>query len=872
MAADTLELAPPESEVPSISNFNAIVRLEIMRMSDDGLSIEDSTIELVPTVFGDHDSEFTQFRDLAGLVAIGLLIRLVLAPWTSVTIDFNVWSQVAVRGMQSVGLYDLTGFSYPPLYGYWASALGVITHIFGLPPTFWGQQFVDPLQKAYLVFGNGVTTPIGTLLLKLPMIGADLATGWCLWRATFRLGATPTEARTVFLWWFLNPIAIYESSVQGQIDPLAALAIGLIILAVAEESWALVGVALTLGVAAKLLPGFYLFPVIGYLWGQGSNNRLRHYAELFLSGAVSFAILVIPVLGGGLIENLFTRTSVSTGLGGVGLTGLLHLPFETSWLNFLQTNSVMTSKLILLSQIAVAVFAGIRCARSPRFGTFVTSSIFMMAFVLLTNPVTNPQYLLWGIPFIVLGVSGLIGSERRYRFSLITFAIAVFVYQWGLVGVSSYFAPASIYLGWPKVSWVFAEQSFLRSWNGPSWLPPNWDDRMGYLGTMGVVVALIVVTITALRTRANSLDNDQCARASMIRFLKPRRGYCMFAFATVVVIIEIIALVGPGIEGRPIMKATLSSIASAQPMATVSGTADPNIRVTAFPVNDARSISHIVVFQDGQYPYQGASVASVLGVEQDLVNRLARIDPRVTISFADTRQWGQLMSQSGSAAHTLVVDVAGVLPRPIYSTKGHGPLISWLRSGGRMVFAGDAPGYYSVTPGAEFLTLVKRQLVLSSAVEIVGTQYLIPANARSYSNWDRPPSPVNSSLGTALGTTYTQSVSSLVIRGIQADGGAILGHVGDGVTSEAYIPVGAGGVLAFGGVADGYAVAPLDFDIARLVATNWFAHVGSSFATNTMTKSVRHLTLSALRMAPTIEIVATNPNLPLWIWVREIRL
>lgn len=844
-----------------------------MRVPDDGLIIEDSTTELVPTDIGDDVIEVAHFRDLIDLIVIGLTIRLVFAPWTSITNDFDVWWQTTVRAMQGIGLYSLTGFTYPPLYGYWASAVGVIAHLFRLSPSFWGHQLTNPLQTAYLVFGNVVTTPLGTLLLKLPMIGADLATGWCLWRASFRLGATSNEARTVFLWWFLNPLVIFESSIHGQIDPLAALAVGLVILGVAEESWAFVGAALTLGVAAKLLPGFLLFPVVGYLWGQGSTDRLRRYAHLIFGGVASFAILVIPVLGRGLVENVFTRTSVSGNLDGVGLTGLLHLPFEASLLNSLQNNSIILSKFILLGQIAVGVFVCLRTAQSPRFVTFVTSSLALMTIILLTNPVTNPQYLLWALPIIVLGASGLIGSMHRYRNSLVTIAIASLVYLWGLFGVSDFFSTSSMYLGFPSASFVLAEQKFLRTTNGPNWLLPNWDDRMQFVGTIGVIIALISVTLTALRARTTSMDNDQAALMSMRRRLKPRRGYGILVSATMVVIIELIALVGPQIEGIPIMKATLSSIAFAQPMVTVSGTADPNIRVTTFPVNDARSISNIVVFQDGRYPYQGASVASVLGVEQDLVNRLARIDPKVTISFVDTRQWEQLMSQSGSTAHTLVVDVAGDLPRSIYSTKGQGPLVPWLRSGGRMVFAGDAAGYYSVTTGSQFLTSVKnKKAVLSAAVKVVGTRYLIPANTRFASNWNRQPSPVNSKLGTALGTVYTQSVSSFVIRGIRADAGTILGHVGEGVTSEAYIPVRAGGVVAFGGVADGDAVAQLDFDIVRLVATNWFAHVGSRFATITMTRSVRHLTLSALTKASTMEIVATNPNLPLWIWVRQIRL
>src|SRR5437867_1891806 len=57
-------------------------------------------------------------RVCAWTAYIGLMIRYVLAPFTSWPHDVATWQGVAAGSMHHLSLYQRPGFSYPPMWGY----------------------------------------------------------------------------------------------------------------------------------------------------------------------------------------------------------------------------------------------------------------------------------------------------------------------------------------------------------------------------------------------------------------------------------------------------------------------------------------------------------------------------------------------------------------------------------------------------------------------------------------------------------------------------------------------------------------------------------------------------------------------------------
>ena len=207
---------------PQKENFGNRLDEELLQgssLSTDGLS-RDAL----------HQS-LTGFRSTSVPVIFGLLLRLLLAPFTSLQPDVAVWWQATDNAMHGLGLYQLPGFSYPPLYGYWTLAVGGIAHIFGVAPHALGGLSDRYSFLGKFSIGSIVTTPWGTLIFKIPMIVSDLGTGWCVWRIALKMGGSERQARRAFYWWFFNPLVIFVSSVHGQIDSLAALGIAAAILA-----------------------------------------------------------------------------------------------------------------------------------------------------------------------------------------------------------------------------------------------------------------------------------------------------------------------------------------------------------------------------------------------------------------------------------------------------------------------------------------------------------------------------------------------------------------------------------------------------------------------------------------------------------------
>ena len=822
-------------------------------------------LEISSEVRADHDRGAARFADLRIPIIVGLLIRFIVAPFTSLPGDVAVWWQAAAHATQGVGLYQFPGFSYPPLYGYWALSVGSVVHLFGASPGLLGSVTTHVTSPLYKALGSVVTTPIGTLLFKLPMIAADLGTGWCIWRLSFKLGASTRQARSAFLWWFFNPLVIVVSAVHGQIDSIASLAIALALLAAAEETWALAGAALAFGVAVKLVPGFLFLPFVGYIVGTSVKDRYRSLVR-FVSGAfIGGVILIGPVLGHNFVQDVFTRESVTgIGIGGLGLAGLLNLPALSGVLSWVSVHLVDINRLILVVEMLVSLGVGYWCSQGRRISALVMGSMITMLAVLVLNPVTNPQYLLWVLPVAAVGAVGLLQGRLYFRISLGLMAVAGIGYLIGSFGWGTFLAPSAKYLGWPSPALINSQLSYLGRVGGPGWLPHSPRGQIHLAVCVVALCAMACLAVTFFKGRAPLEAGPTRASAPY-----PRSGVSLLRVIIAILLVEAVSLLGPRLTVAPTFSAARVNVSAASSQIKVTNESRTRLRVVAFRVSSAAGVHQILFYRSQVRPDVGAVDASVVGTYQNLAAELNVVAPGVRLTMVDAQQLAAAVANRSTPKGTLIVDVSGTLPNTVWGPGGSGNLVPWLEGGGLLAFAGAVPGRYSVGKGV-ISTVVDGKSVLSPHMVGVRNGILLPAGVVGSTDLSHTPATRQSGWSAALGTSYVSDTVPIFSRAVIANGGAVLGRTSHGLTSEAFIPRGQGGVLAFAGNAFAIQTGLISTDLARLVATNWFSHSGYVAQKSTDASSI-FLRVPTKSKDSAIEVVLFDSSSPTGLWTRALK-
>lgn len=294
--------------------------------------------------------------------------------------EFASYAVVEMR--KGFGFYDVLPSLSPsdPLY----RALGPTE--LNYPPLAWLAPVVfrfifRPLMNPALdhqIFTNvealfGSTQLMWHLLvLKLPLLLADLATAWFL---TFFF-ANSKEKATAFLAWLFNPITLYASFAVGQIDiwpVLVTVAAGVFL---ARNRPSVAALLLGLGGGYKLFPLLLLLPT-ALLFGKDHFEK----AKLVLIGVTAYLAVVLP----------FALTSP-------GFRAYSLLTPQTDKMLFAK---VMVSGDQFLSLFVVGFFALTLLCTYARRQYWM---IFWAAALLLLLSVTHyhPQWFLWVTPWLII--------------------------------------------------------------------------------------------------------------------------------------------------------------------------------------------------------------------------------------------------------------------------------------------------------------------------------------------------------------------------------------------------------------------------------------------------------------------------------------
>ena len=390
---------------------------------------------------------------------IGLLVRLLLAPWTSYPYDTYPFYGAVVGSLAGIGPYGNVLFPSPPLF----SAI--------IYPFFWTiSHFMDPasfgtfapsmieLSRATGMTVPFITAPVFNMVLKLPLIIGDALVGLTIYRSV-NGRAGEALAEKAFLVWFLNPLVIFVSSVHGQFDVLAAYCALVGVLSFGDRRFLMSGAALGLGVLLKLFPA-YLVISLGLILLSSMINGLREgrkaeslrpLTSFVLGGALSL-LTVLPFLisSSSFLEYIFRRGTYSSvggmnmwfispllsKMGGEGVSGGGAIPLGTA---LLVLGFVLT--------VAVTLLAIRKHLVKERL---LACSAAVLLVVILTQSVTNPQHLIWLFPFLVL----MSCESPRMLTKMYLLTVLGLLYLLCLQSGFVFLYPLAEYVGWPSVSFL----------------------------------------------------------------------------------------------------------------------------------------------------------------------------------------------------------------------------------------------------------------------------------------------------------------------------------------------------------------------------------------------------------------------------------
>ncbi len=401
---------------------------------------------------------------VARLAILGLAVRLALAPFTSWTGDvgFYYWSVLDILG--GTNPYHSMYYAYPPAWA-WTYALPMLGLGAFVPPSGLA-TFVPamvPVASRSLLVVPFVTSPAFNLVLKLPLILADLATGLLIYSLVSDLQGIPT-AKRAFAMWFLNPLVILVGAVNGQFDVLPSLFLLLAVYFLVRHEPAYAGIALSISVFYKVF-AIYLLPAYLILllrrgpdteaprpWSQAPVVR---FGAGFLAASGLLA-LVFPWADG--TAALLRRASAPSygGFTPMALLGLANPP---------GIGTALTAVGIAVPLVAISVLAFFSNRRGPTAGPadvmvrLVSVNVVGLVILFACTTLVNPQYLLWVLPsLIVLAYAG-----QRSRRSVVALSGLGVAYFLSLAGPLVFFYPAAVYEGGPSIAGINA--SVLTVWD-----------------------------------------------------------------------------------------------------------------------------------------------------------------------------------------------------------------------------------------------------------------------------------------------------------------------------------------------------------------------------------------------------------------------
>lgn len=224
----------------------------------------------------------------------GMAVRLAIAPMFSDYNDFPYWAGVAFDVMTGEGIYRGYNLWYPPMWGYVISVMTPFLDLFGVTPL---ETIVDAASQSGYSLGNGqVVSPVTVFILKIPLILADVFCGYTIYAIVRILTDDKKKQIGVLMLWIFNPLTIYVSAVQGQIDPISTFFLLLSVWAYLRNSYLPAGAFIATSVLTKPFTSLVVLPMMGLIWAYQytAKDKLKSVGKYLFGGIAMTLLILLP--------------------------------------------------------------------------------------------------------------------------------------------------------------------------------------------------------------------------------------------------------------------------------------------------------------------------------------------------------------------------------------------------------------------------------------------------------------------------------------------------------------------------------------------------------------------------------------------------
>jgi len=399
------------------------------------------------------------FKGILIIAIIGLAIRLLVAPFTSWTYDVYPYYSAMADSLSGLGIYGHVMYSYPPLFMVITYPFVLLLSLFQDPSSFvmFQPSMVSVAQSTNMLVPY-VTSPSFNLAIKTPLIIGDLLAGLFIYLIV-RDQANEVWAQRAFILWFLNPLVILTGSMMGQFDVLAALTTIIAIYFALKERYLFVGLALGVGTLLKIYPVFlfFFYLVVIILLNRErtmpwiSRQGRRKIMELLVGGGICL-LTVLPffITSGGFTEVILRRTDYQQ-FGGFSMWSIWNLFSPNTspdtafpWLHL----TTLIYVAILVASVLWAFWA-VKDKDGTGFKKrLIKANMLLMGTILVLQPLSNPQHLLWLLPFLLI----FLPWERRMELRFMALSVIGVLFLLSLQSFYALLYPAASFTGWFDIS------------------------------------------------------------------------------------------------------------------------------------------------------------------------------------------------------------------------------------------------------------------------------------------------------------------------------------------------------------------------------------------------------------------------------------
>lgn len=372
---------------------------------------------------------------------LGFIIRIILAGISAWNFDTSIWYRFALDLKAGFGPFGHFNFSYPPALAAFFSVT-LLPLIKFIPIANWGLFNPDLYGVQSWIVDPNITSPIFNFMFKIPMIIGELLLVYLLF-LYIKERISEEKAKWIAVLWYLNPLIIFIVAVHGQLDiyPVLFLFLGVTLLYV--ENQMLAGLMVGIAISMKMYPIFLVLPFAALILSAYEGKKVG--ARIIKLGKFIIGLLLPLVLSAFYLLNndkarelVFNRFRTTGFEGSLNLGSINYIPWlvpfvknHSSFLSQIETIGLILSVAIITFLVFFGYKKGTKFFKS--YPLEIISVLVIFATYLFSQR-TNPNYLIWSFPFLLIIIAKKPGLQIYY-------------YIMSLAGLLFYFAINSFGLG-----------------------------------------------------------------------------------------------------------------------------------------------------------------------------------------------------------------------------------------------------------------------------------------------------------------------------------------------------------------------------------------------------------------------------------------